>query len=76
MKKFTWTITLIFVLSLSAFADGTMHTGGRNCQPNQTCLAVSGQPDRTPEKKGVREPNNPRGSFFKDIFDFLQSFFV
>lgn len=76
MKKLTRTIFLIFVLSVSAFAEGTMHTGGRTCPPNETCFTASAEPGRTSEKKESREPTGLTRTIFKDIFDFLQSLFV
>lgn len=43
MKKITISFLLLFVLSLTAFAEGEIHTGGRSCPQNQTCLV---EPDQ------------------------------
>ena len=38
MKKITFSFILLFVLTFTAFADGDIHTGGKSCPQNQTCL--------------------------------------
>lgn len=69
MKKFVSTLILLIVLSISVFADGETHSGGRSCPPNQTCFAGS-----TPEQP-IEKPDVSR--FYrevKDIFVFLKIF--
>lgn len=69
MKKIVITFFLSLILSISVFADGETHNGGRSCQPNQTCFAGS-----TPEQP-VEKPDVSR--FYreiKDIFVFLKIF--
>jgi hypothetical protein len=67
MKKFTTILVLLFVLSVSAFADeGQIPAGGKSCpQGQQTCLTegdilTGGKSDNT---------------IIKEIFDFLKSIF-
>lgn len=61
MKKLTISFILLFILSLTAFAEGDIHTGGRNCPQNQTCLVESNQ----------TESDNPIISAVKDFLDLL-----
>ena len=42
MKKFATILVLLFVLSVSTFADGVIHIGNRNCPQGQTCLTDGG----------------------------------
>ena len=42
MKKFATILVLLFVLSISAFADGDIHTGGIACPQGQTCFVDDG----------------------------------
>ncbi|MGC2238980.1 MAG: hypothetical protein WA584_22690 [Pyrinomonadaceae bacterium] len=60
MKKFTTTFFLLFVLSISIFADeGQIPIGGKACPQGTTCRPA--------------EPvENP---VIKDIFDFIVSIF-
>ena len=37
MKKIVFTLVLSMVLSMSVFAEGETHDGGRACTPEQTC---------------------------------------
>jgi hypothetical protein len=67
MKKFATILVLLFVLSVSAFAEGDIHTGGRSCpQGQQTCFTNTG------EYPIGEKSENP---IIKDIFDFLKSIF-
>ncbi|MET0753441.1 MAG: hypothetical protein ABWZ66_08710 [Pyrinomonadaceae bacterium] len=59
MKKFTTTFVLLFVLSISTFAEGEYPLGGKSCPQGTTC-----RPAETVE--------NP---VLVDIFDFLKSIF-
>lgn len=53
MKKFTISFILLFILSLTIFADGDIHTGGftdgdihtggKTCPQNQNCLVEANQ---------------------------------
>ena len=84
MKKFTTTLILLFVLSVSAFA-GEIPIGNKTCPPGQTCFAEGEIPlgnktcppeqtcvadDGTTHSGGISE--NP---FVKNIFDFLKTIF-
>ena len=66
MKKFATILVLLFVLSVSAFAEGDIHTGGKSCPQGQTCLAEDGQYPTSGKSE------NP---IIKNIFDFLKSIF-
>jgi hypothetical protein len=69
MKKIVITFILSLVLSISVFADGETHNGGRSCPQGQTCFAGS-----TPGQR-AEKPNVSR--FYKeikDIFVFLKIF--
>lgn len=37
MKKIVFTLVLSMVLSISVFAEGETHNGGRACLPEQSC---------------------------------------
>lgn len=65
MKKFATILVLLFVLSISAFAEGDIHTGGLACPIDQT-YSVKGEIPIG----GVIED-----SVFKNIYDFLKSIF-
>lgn len=66
MKKFTSILVLLFVLSVSTFADdGTTHSGGKSCPQGQTCLT-----DGTTHSGG-----KPQSQIIKNIYDFLTSIF-
>ena len=41
MKKIVFTFVLSLVLSISVFADGETHNGGRSCPQEQTCYTDS-----------------------------------
>lgn len=71
MKKFTISFFLLFILSLTTFAegeihtggfaDGEIHTGGKSCPQNQNCLVESNQ----------TESDNPIISAIKEFLDLL-----
>lgn len=66
MRKFATTLVLLFVLSVSVFAnEGTTHSGGKSCPQGQTCLT-----DGTTHTGG--KSDNP---IIENIFDFLKSIF-
>jgi len=67
MRKFATILVLLFVLSVSVFAEGDIHTGGRTCPQGQTCLADNGGIIHT----GGKSENQ----IIKEIFDFLKSIF-
>lgn len=68
MNKLAFLFTLIFVLSISAFAGEGQTTsgGGRTCPQGQTCLVEPIDRD---------EPTDGDHTF-KDFFTFLKEFFV
>jgi hypothetical protein len=67
MKKSATILVLLFVLSVSVFADeGTTHSGGKSCpQGQQTCL-IEGT---------THSGGKPESVIIKNIFDFLKSIF-
>jgi hypothetical protein len=66
MKKFATMFVLLFVLSVSVFAEGEFPLGGKSCPQGQTCLAEDGQ-----YPTGGKSEN----PIIKDIYDFLKSIF-
>lgn len=65
MKKFATIFVLLFVLSVSAFADGQIPVGGKSCSQGQTCLTEGEIP------AGGKSDN----AIIENIFDFLKSIF-
>ena len=45
MKKLVFTLVLSIVLSMSVFAEGETHNGGRSCPPDQTCPSANPSDD-------------------------------
>ncbi len=84
MKKFATILVLLFVLSVSAFADGTILLGGRSCPQGQTCLfdgdiGLGGKSD-TQDQTGLTDGDIHTGgltddSIFENVLDFLKSIF-
>lgn len=72
MKKFATTFVLLFVLSISVFADeGQYPIGGKTCPQGQTC--VTGQiPLGGKTNESFDSSENP---VYRDIFDFIKSIF-
>lgn len=66
MKKFTTILVLLFVLCVSAFAEGEIPTGGKTCPQGQVCFSDTG------EYPTGGKSENP---IYQDIFDFLKSIF-
>jgi hypothetical protein len=71
MKKFTLMFALLLVLSISGFAEGDIHTGGRTCLPEQTCIVDDGD-IHTGGKSYLPANDNP---VLTNIIDFLNSIF-
>jgi hypothetical protein len=66
MKNFVLAFTLLLVLSFTVTADdGTTHTGGKTCSPEQTCFV---QPDNPTILKGK--------TVYKELFDFFIQIFI
>ena len=66
MKKIATILVLLFVLSVSAFAEGGYPIGGKSCpQGQQTCLTEG-------EIPASGKSDNP---IYKEIYDFLKSIF-
>ncbi len=66
MKKFASILVLLFVLSVSAFAEeGQIPAGGKTCPQGQTCL-TDGE---------IPIGNLTEDTVFENIFDFLKSIF-
>jgi hypothetical protein len=66
MKKFATIFALLFVLSISAFAEGDIHTGGKSCPQGQVCFTNEGEYAAS-GKTEITVINN--------IFDYLRSIF-
>jgi hypothetical protein len=64
MKKTIAAFVLLFVLSISAFADGEIGLGGKTCPQGQTCLVASPEP-----------PSTGDATVIKKVIDYLKSFF-
>lgn len=64
MKKFATILVLLFVLSISVFADGQYPAGGKSCPQGQTCIVDDGQ---------FPIGNKSDDPIIKSIFDFLKS---
>ena len=54
MKKLVFTLVLSVVLSMSVFAEGETHAGGRSCPPDQTCCPEG----QTCFSGSTTDPNN------------------
>jgi hypothetical protein len=66
MKKFATILVLLFVLSISIFAEGEFPLGGKTCPQGQTCFSNTGE-----YPAGGKSEN----LIINDIFDFLKSIF-
>lgn len=66
MKKIATILVLLFVLSVSAFAEGETPAGGKTCPPGQTCLSNTGE---------IPIVGKSENTIYQDIFDFLKSVF-
>jgi hypothetical protein len=66
MKKIATILVLVFVLSVSAFADGEIPAGGKNCPQGQTCFSNVGE-----YPIGGKTEN----SIYQNVFDFLKAIF-
>lgn len=66
MKQFATILVLLFVLSISAFAEGEFPIGNKSCPQGQACFADEGN-THTGGKF-----DNP---IYVDVFDFLKSIF-
>jgi len=66
MKKFATILVLLFVLSISAFAEGEYPIGGKSCPQGQTCFTNAGE-----YPAGGKSDN----TIYTDIYDFLKSIF-
>lgn len=73
MKKIAFTFILLFVLSISAFAEGETHNGGRSCPQGQTC---SEQEPTNTQVSRQEKPGITVFTFqeFRNFFGFLKSF--
>ena len=86
MKKFALIFALLFVLSVSVFAEGgIIHTGGKSCPEGQTCLTdgdihTGGKtcPDSqtcSDDEGIIHTGGKSDNSVYKEIFDFLKLIF-
>ena len=76
MRKITTILVLLFVLSVSVFAEGDVPTGGsKSCPQGQVCFTegdvpLGGKTDGTTHSGGISD-----NSITENIFDFLISIF-
>ena len=79
MKKTLTVLVLLFVLSISAFAEGDIPLGGsKSCPPGQTCLTDGDVPiggSLTDNGGIIHGGGRAENSITKNIFDFLISIF-
>lgn len=84
MKKFATILVLVFVLSISTFADGDIGLGGKTCAAGQTCLFDGQFPignktdskDQTDLTDGTTHSGGlTDDSIFENVLDFLKSIF-
>ena len=77
MKKIMFTFVLSLVLSISAFADGVTHDGGRSCPQGQTCYTDSNKDTKQPNNSVSRQPKTTVSNFpwidFRNFYLFLKS---
>lgn len=76
MKKIATILVLLFVLSVSAFAEGEIPAGGKSCPQGTVCFTEGDVPlggsltDGTTHSGAISD-----NSITKNIFDFLISIF-
>jgi len=63
MKKIMISSVLLFILSLTIFAEGEIHIGGKSCPQNQTCLILTEQTES--------DSDNPIFSAFRNFLDLI-----
>lgn len=70
MKKIILATALVFVSTgLLIAGDGTTHTGGKTCPPNQTCLTA-----QVPVESETKTNDESKPIFF-EILDYLNKLF-
>lgn len=77
MKKFTLIFALLLTLSVSILADdGTTHTGGKSCLPEQTCFVDDGTTHTGGKSNLSNQTTDSSGdTVLLNILDFLNSIF-
>lgn len=79
MKKIVFTFVLLFVLSVSVFAEGEVHTGGRSCPQGQTCFTDSSADTKQINDSVSRQNKTTVSNFlsidFRNFYLFLKSVF-
>ena len=77
MKKIVFTLVLSMVLSISVFAEGEVHTGGRSCPQGQTCYTDSNKDAKQSNNSVSRQPKTTVSNFpwmdFRNFYLFLKS---
>jgi hypothetical protein len=77
MKKIVFTFVLSLVLSVSGFADGVTHDGGRSCPQEQTCYTDSNtatkQPNNSVPRSSKITVSNLQWIDFRNFYLFLKS---
>ena len=66
MKKIATILVLLFVLSVSTFAEGEYPIGNKSCPQGQTCLADEGE---------YPAGGKTEDTTYLDIFNFLKLIF-
>lgn len=66
MKKIATILVLLFVLSVSAFAEGDVPLGGKSCPQGQVCFSDTGE---------IPAGGKFENTIYQDVFDFLKSIF-
>ena len=77
MKKIVSTFVLLIVLSISVFADGVTHAGGRSCPQGQTCYTDSNKDAKQSNNSVSRQTKTTVSNFpwidFRNFYLFLKS---
>ena len=79
MKKIVFTFILSLILSISVFADGVTHDGGRSCPQGQTCFTDSNSDTKQINNSVSRQSKTTVSDFpwidFGNFYLFLKSIF-
>jgi hypothetical protein len=79
MKKIVFTFVLSLVLSISVFADGETHNGGRSCPQGQTCYTENNTDTKQVNNSVTRSSKTTVSNItwinFGNFYLFLKSIF-
>lgn len=77
MKKIAFSFLLLVVLTISVFADGDIHTGGRSCPQGQTCFTDNNTDTKQVNNSVSRQTKTTVSEFpwidFGNFYLFLKS---